>query len=143
MGQTSERVAAKFNITREEHDRYAAKSYRRAGVAQGEGRVDDEVVSFTGDLDGQKNIVTISKDERPRWDTAYEALVRLKPSFAEYGDRSTAGNSSEVTDGAAAVLLVRRSKALELEQPILAKYVGAAIAGLAPRIMGIRPVLVW
>lgn len=142
MGQTSENVAADFNITREEQDRYAVESYRRAEVAQREGWFDDEIVPFTVDLDGQKNSVTISKDEGPRGGTTYEALARLKPSFAEYGDRSTAGNSSQVTDGAAAVLLMRRSKALELGQPILAKYVGATIAGLAPRIMGIGPVLV-
>lgn len=68
-----------------------------------------------------------------------EALTKLKPAFETDGF-STAGNSSQITDGSAAVLLMRRSKALELGQPILAKYVGTAISGLAPRIMGIGPV---
>lgn len=142
MGQTSENVAQDFNITREEQDRYAVESYRRAEVAQREGWFDDEIVPLTVDLNGSKNSATVLKDEGPRWGTTYEALTKLKPSFSEYGDRSTAGNSSQVTDGAAAVLLMRRSKALELGQPILAKYMGATVAGLAPRIMGIGPVLV-
>lgn len=142
MGQTSENVARDFNITREEQDRYSVESYRRAEAAQREGWFDDEIVPLTVDLDGKKDSATVSKDEGPRWDTKYEALAKLKPSFPEHGDRSTAGNSSQVTDGAAAVLLMRRSKALELGQRVLAKYVGANIAGLAPRIMGIGPVLV-
>ena len=142
MGQTSENVGRDFNITREEQDRFAVESYRRAEIAQREGWLDDEIVPFKVDLDGEKNSSEITKDEGPRWGTTYEALAKLKPSFSEFGDRSTAGNSSQVTDGAAAVLLMRRSKALELGQPILAKYVGATIAGLAPRIMGIGPVLV-
>lgn len=142
MGETSENVAHDFNISREEQDRYAVESYRRAEVAQREGWFDDEIVSFTVDLDGKRDSTMISKDEGPRWGTTYEALAKLKPSFGEYGDRSTAGNSSQITDGAAAVLLMRRSKALELRQPILAKYIGATVAGLAPRIMGIGPVFV-
>lgn len=142
MGQTSENVGLEFDISREAQDRYAVESYRRAEVAQREGWFDDEIVPFTVDLDGKKNSATIFKDEGPRWGTTYEAVAKLKPSFSEHGDRSTAGNSSQVTDGAAAVLLMRRSKALELGQPILGKYVGGTIAGLAPRIMGIGPVLV-
>lgn len=142
MGQTSENVAIDFNISREEQDRYAVESYRRAEVAQREGWFDDEIVPFTVDLNGKKDSTVISKDEGPRWGTTYEALAKLKPSFSEHGNRSTAGNSSQVTDGAAAALLMRRSKALELGQPILAKYVGGTIEGLAPRIMGIGPVLV-
>lgn len=134
MGETSENVAQDFDISREEQDRYAVESYRRAEVAQRKGWFDDEIVPFTVDLDGRTNSATVSKDEGPRWGTTYEALAKLKPSFSEYGDRSTAGNSSQVTDGAAAVLLMRRSKALELGQPVLAKYVGATVAGLAPRI---------
>lgn len=68
-------------------------------------------------------------------------MSKLPGSFKEYGDRSTAGNSSQVTDGAAALLLMKRSKALELGQPILGKYVATALAGLPPRIMGIGPSL--
>lgn len=87
-------------------------------------------------LDGQD--VCLDSDE-VRHGTKYETLAKLKPSFETDGF-STAGNSSQITDGAAAVLLMRRSKALELGQPILAKYVGTAISGLAPRIMGVGPV---
>lgn len=82
----------------------------------------------------------IEKDEI-RYGTTYEKIAKLPGAFKDYGDRSTAGNSSQVTDGAAAVILMRRSKALELGQPILAKYVGTALAGLPPRIMGIGPSL--
>jgi acetyl-CoA acetyltransferase family protein len=139
MGQTSENVGADFNITREMQDRYAAESYRRAEVAQKAGWFDDEIVPITVKLDGKE--VTLTQDEGPRWGTTYESLSKIRPAFPDYGDRSTGGNSSQVTDGAAAVLLMKRSKALELGQPILAKYVGATVAGLAPRIMGIGPSL--
>ena len=137
MGQTSENVGADFNIDRELQDRYAAESYRRAEVAQKAGWFDDEIVPITVKVDGQD--VTLTKDEGPRYGTTYESLAKIRPAFPDYGDKSTGGNSSQVTDGAAAVLLMKRSKALELGQPILAKYVGATVAGLAPRIMGIGP----
>lgn len=139
MGQTSENVGNDFNITRESQDRYAAESYRRAEVAQKAGWFDDEIVPITVKVDGKD--VTLTKDEGPRWGTTYESLSKIRPAFRDYGDKSTAGNSSQVTDGAAAVLLMKRSKALELGQPILAKFVGATVAGLAPRIMGIGPSL--
>lgn len=139
MGQTSENVGADFNITRELQDRYAAESYQRAEKAQKAGWFDDEIVPITVKLDGKD--VTLTKDEGPRWGTTYETLSKLRPAFPDYGDKSTGGNSSQVTDGAAAVLLMKRSKALELGQPIMAKYVGATVAGLAPRIMGIGPSL--
>ena len=137
MGQTSENVGADFNITRELQDRYAAESYRRAEVAQKAGWFDDEIVPITVKMDGKN--VTLTRDEGPRWGTTYEGLAKIRPAFTDYGDKSTGGNSSQVTDGAAAVLLMKRSKALELKQPIIAKYVGATVAGLAPRIMGIGP----
>ena len=139
MGQTSENVGADFNITREMQDRYAAESYRRAEVAQKAGWFDDEIVPITVKVDGKD--VTLKQDEGPRWGTTFESLSKIRPAFPDYGDRSTGGNSSQVTDGAAAVLLMKRSKALELGQPIMAKYVGATVAGLAPRIMGIGPSL--
>ncbi|KAK4998144.1 hypothetical protein LTR60_007688, partial [Cryomyces antarcticus] len=83
--------------------------------------------------------VTLTKDEGPRYGTTYESLSKIRPAFKEFGDKSTGGNSSQVTDGAAAVLLMKRSKAEEMNQPILAKFCGATVAGLAPRIMGIGP----
>ncbi|KJY01581.1 3-ketoacyl-coA thiolase like protein [Zymoseptoria brevis] len=137
MGQTSENVGADFHITRESQDRYAAESYRRAEVAQKAGWFADEIAPITVKVDGKD--VTLTKDEGPRWGTTYESLSKIRPAFPDFGDKSTGGNSSQVTDGAAAVLLMKRSKALELGQPILAKYVGATVAGLAPRIMGIGP----
>jgi len=146
MGQTSENVGNDFDITREQQDRYAAESYNRAELAQRAGLFDDEIVPIKTIIVDPKTEeekeVTLSKDEGPRWGTTYESLSKLKPAFSDHGDRSTAGNSSQVTDGAAAVLLMRRSKAMELNQPIIAKFVGATVAGLPPRIMGIGPSIV-
>lgn len=143
MGQTSENVGNDFNITREMQDRYAAESYRRAEVAQKAGWFDDEIVPIKTKVKdpktGEEKEVTLSKDEGPRWGTTYEALAKIRPAFMPHGDKSTGGNSSQVTDGAAAIVLMKRSMAQELGQPILAKFVGATVAGLAPRIMGIGP----
>jgi acetyl-CoA acyltransferase 1 len=143
MGQTSENVGADFNITREMQDRYAAESYRRAEVAQKNGWFDDEIVPIKALVKdpktGEEKEVTLTKDEGPRWGTTYEGLSKIRPAFSQWGTRSTGGNSSQVTDGAAAVLLMRRSVAEALGQPIMAKFVGATVAGLAPRIMGIGP----
>ncbi|CZT20771.1 probable 3-ketoacyl-CoA thiolase A [Ramularia collo-cygni] len=138
MGGTSEIVAKEFNVTREEQDRYAVESYRRAETAQKAGWFADEIAPITVKKDGQE--VLIEQDEI-RWGTTYDKISKLPGSFQEYGDRSTAGNSSQVTDGAAALLLMKRSKALELGQPILGKYAATALAGLPPRIMGIGPSL--
>jgi len=144
MGWTSENVGRDFDITREQQDKYAAESYRRAEEAQKAGLYDDEIAPITvkikDDKTGEVKSVTLTKDEGPRWGTTYEGLSKIRPAFKDLGgDRSTGGNSSQVTDGAAAVLLMKRSKALELKQPIVAKFVGATVAGLAPRIMGIGP----
>jgi acetyl-CoA acetyltransferase family protein len=143
MGQTSENVGREFNISRESQDRYAVESYARAERAQKAGWFDDEIVPFTTKIKdpktGEEKTVTLTKDEGPRWGTTYEGLSKIKPAFSKWGDRSTGGNSSQVTDGAAAVLLMKRSKAEALGQPILGKFVAATVAGLPPRIMGIAP----
>jgi acetyl-CoA acyltransferase 1 len=143
MGQTSENVGSDFNITREMQDRYAAESYGRAEKAQKNGWFEDEIVPITTQVKdpktGELHTVTLTKDEGPRWGTTYESLSKIRPAFKQFGDRSTGGNSSQVTDGAAAILLMKRSTAEKLGQPILAKFVGATVAGLAPRIMGIGP----
>ncbi|KAF2730994.1 thiolase [Polyplosphaeria fusca] len=143
MGQTSENVGNDFNITREKQDRFACESFRRAEVAQKAGWFDDEIapvkVNLKDPKTGQEKEVTLTRDEGPRYGTTYEALSKIRPAFMPHGDKSTGGNSSQVTDGAAAVLLMKRSKAEELGQPIMAKFVGATVAGLAPRIMGIGP----
>ncbi|KAL9582539.1 MAG: hypothetical protein Q9212_003234 [Teloschistes hypoglaucus] len=145
MGQTSENVGKDFNISREAQDRFAAESYHRAERAQKAGWFDDEITPITTVIKdpktGEEKRVTLTKDEGPRWGTTYDSLCKIRPAFPDHGDRSTGGNSSQVTDGAAAVLLMKRSTALRLHQPILAKYVGATVTGLAPRIMGIGPSL--
>lgn len=143
MGQTSENVGRDFNVSREQQDLYACESYRRAEAAQKNGWFDDEIVPITIQVKdpktGKETTVTLTKDEGPRWGTTYKALSNIRPAFKQFGDRSTGGNSSQVTDGAAAVLLMKRSLAEKLDQPILAKFVGATVQGLAPRIMGIGP----
>jgi acetyl-CoA acyltransferase 1 len=143
MGQTSENVGKDFNISREMQDRFAYESYRRAEIAQKEGWFDDEIVPITTTIKdpktGEEKTITLTKDEGPRWGTTYEALAKIRPAFSEFGDKSTGGNSSQVTDGAAAVLLMKRSMAEKLGQPIMAKFVNATVAGLPPRIMGIGP----
>ena len=143
MGQTSENVGRDFNVSREQQDLYACESYRRAEVAQKNGWFDDEIVPIVIQVKdpktGKETAVTLTKDEGPRWGTTYEALSKIRPAFKQFGGRSTGGNSSQVTDGAAAVLLMKRSMAEKLGQPILAKFVGATVQGLAPRIMGIGP----
>ncbi|KAI4147578.1 MAG: hypothetical protein L6R39_003071 [Caloplaca ligustica] len=145
MGQTSENVAKDFNIARESQDRYAAESYQRAERAQKAGWFDDEIVPITTTVKdpktGEERKVTLTKDEGPRWGTTYESLSKIRPAFPAYGQNSTGGNSSQVTDGAAAVLMMKRSTAQRMNQPILAKYVGATVTGVAPRIMGIGPSL--
>ncbi|KFY38217.1 hypothetical protein V494_04474 [Pseudogymnoascus sp. VKM F-4513 (FW-928)] len=143
MGQTSENVGKDFNITRERQDRYAAESYQRAERAQKSGWFDDEIIPIETTVKdpktGEERTITVSKDEGIRYGTTFESLSKIRPAFSKWGDRSTGGNSSQVTDGAAAVILMKRSTAIKLGQPIVAKFVGATVAGLAPRIMGIGP----
>lgn len=136
MGQTSENVAAQFSISREEQDKYAATSHSRAKIAHESGWFQDEITPITVHKDGK--LVTLTQDEGIR-PTSYGALSKLRPAFPEFGQASTAGNSSQLTDGAAAVLLMKRSTALKLGQPIVAKYVTAVSAGVPPNIMGIGP----
>lgn len=103
MGQTSENVGKDFNITREIQDRYAAESYHRAEVAQKAGWFDDEIVPIVTEVKdpktGELKKVTLTKDEGPRWGTTYEGLSKIRPAFPDFGDKSTGGNSSQVTDG--------------------------------------------
>ncbi|ELR06997.1 hypothetical protein VC83_06784 [Pseudogymnoascus destructans] len=143
MGQTSENVGKDFNITRERQDRYAAESYQRAERAQKSGWFDDEIIPIETTIKdpktGEEKKILVSKDEGIRYGTTFESLSKIRPAFAKWGDKSTGGNSSQVTDGAAAVILMKRSTAIRLGQPIVAKFVGATVAGLAPRIMGIGP----
>lgn len=142
MGWTSENVSRDFGITREEMDKYAAESFRRAEAAQKAGWFDDEIVPIRTTIkgpDGEVKEVVLTRDEGIRPGTTAEGLGKIKPAFPQWGPTTTGGNASQLTDGAAAVLLMKRSTAVRLGQPIVAKYVGSTVAGLAPRIMGIGP----
>ncbi|KAL2785352.1 Thiolase, N-terminal domain-containing protein [Aspergillus keveii] len=144
MGQTSENVAQSFAISREDQDRYAAESFRRAEAAQDAGWFDDEIIPINvlqkDKKTGVETRVTLQKDDGIRRGTKYESLAKIPPAFPQLGKTTTGGNASQITDGAAAVLLMRRSKAIELGQPILAKFCGAVVAGVPPHIMGTGPV---
>ncbi|RYP51076.1 hypothetical protein DL768_003520 [Monosporascus sp. mg162] len=145
MGWTSENVARDFGLKREQIDEYAAESFRRAEAAQKAGWFDDEIVPITTRVkgpDGELRTVTLTRDEGIRPGTTAEGLGKIRPAFPQWGPMTTGGNASQVTDGAAAVVLMKRSKALRLGLPVLAKYVGSTVAGLAPRIMGIGPTVV-
>lgn len=95
-GATSENVAREFQISRQKQDEFAVESYRRAEFAQKSGWFEDEIVPIKVKKDGED--IVIARDEI-RWGTTYEAISKLRPSFAEYGDTTHAGNASQVTDG--------------------------------------------
>ncbi|KAI1811690.1 Thiolase, N-terminal domain-containing protein [Poronia punctata] len=142
MGWTSENVARDFGLTREVIDEYAAESYRRAEAAQRAGWFDDEIVPITTKIkgpDGELKTVTLTKDEGIRPGTTAAGLGKIRAAFPQWGPMTTGGNASQVTDGASAVVVMKRSKAIQLGLPVLAKYVGSTVAGLPPRIMGIGP----
>lgn len=142
MGWTSENVSKDFGISRENMDKYAAESFQRAEKAQKAGLFDDEIVPIKTkitDKNGEVKEVTISKDDGIRYGTTAEGLAKIRAAFPQWGPTTTGGNASQVTDGAAAVVLMKRSTAIKLGLPIMAKYVGSTVAGVAPRIMGIGP----
>lgn len=97
MIQTSENVGNDFKISRADQDRYANESFRRAEVAQKAGWFDDEIVPITTKVDGKE--VTLTKDEGPRYGTTFESLQKIRPAMPEFGDKTTGGNASQVTDG--------------------------------------------
>ena len=129
MGETAERVAQKYEISREDQDAFALRSHERALAAQKSGRLAEEIVAIDG----------ISADEGPRADTSMEALARLKPAFAPNGS-VTAGNASPLNDGATALVLMSETKARERGLQPMARLVSAAPAGVHPDYMGIGPV---
>ncbi len=145
MGLTAERVAAHYGITREAMDSFSYESHRRALAAIADGRFDDELVPVEVELsvpDGKKAVSTttsFSQDEGPRGDTSIEALARLKPVFHAKGT-VTAGNSSQTSDGAAAAVVMSRSRADALGIKPLARFIAFASAGCDPEEMGIGPV---
>lgn len=144
MPWTSENVARDFNVTRDVQDRYAAESAQKAEKAQKAGLFHDEILPITVKVKDPKtgaiSDVHASSDDGVRYGTTAEGLSKIRAAFPQWPpSTTTGGNASQVTDGAAAVLLMRRSKAEQLGQPILGKYVLSTTVGLEPRIMGIGP----
>jgi 3-oxoadipyl-CoA thiolase len=137
LGETAERVAERYGVTREAQDAFAAESQRRTGTAQRAGRFGDELVAV--EIVGRKETVRVEQDEHPRPDTTQEQLARLRPAFRE-GGTVTAGNSSGLNDGAAALLIVEAGRARELGLEPLARIAGSAAAGVEPDLMGLGPV---
>ncbi|HEV2546925.1 MAG TPA: thiolase family protein [Stellaceae bacterium] len=133
MGQTAENVARKYQVTREQQQEFAVKSHRKAAEAQGAGKLKDEIIAIKG-KDG-----TVDQDGCIRADTTQEGLSGLAPAFDAQGS-VTAGTSSPLTDGAAAVLVTTEEYAKRNNLPILARLKSIAVAGCAPEIMGIGPV---
>ena len=135
MGETAERLADLHSITREEQDEYSLRSQQRAAAAQAEGRFDSQILPV--EVRQGKAATVVAKDEHPRGDTTIEALRKLAPVFRKTGGTVTAGNSSGITDGAAAVLVCSESKLKELKAKPMARILGVAAAGVDPKIMGI------
>jgi acetyl-CoA acyltransferase len=146
MGLTAENVARQFEISREEADGFALRSHQRAAAAQSEGKFSAEIVPLdvtikTGNGSRvEENSFTFDRDEGVRRDTSSEALARLKPVFHLQGT-ITAGNSSQTSDGAAAVLVMSEAKAAALGLKPLARFVSFAVGGVPPEMMGIGPVV--
>lgn len=140
MGMTSENVAEAFKITRETQDKFAVESQKKAFEARKKGNFKEEIVPITvtvKDKEGNEKKVTVTEDDGIR-QTSVEQLAKLRAAFKK-GGTTTAGNSSQVTDGAAAVLFAKRSVAEKLKLPILARWRAYAVAGVPPEIMGIGP----
>ncbi len=134
MGETAERLAEQYGVSREEQDAFALRSQERAGKAWAQGHFAAE--TFTLKLPGKKGELEFNRDEHPRPDTTPEALAKLKPVFRKAGS-VTAGNSSGITDGAAALVVLSGGKAEALGVKPMARILGVAAAGVDPRIMGI------
>jgi acetyl-CoA acyltransferase len=146
MGLTAEEVARRYRVTREDQDQFAYHSHRKALAAIGEGKFREEIVPvptvvFREDDGGRPvpKAIVFDTDEGPRADTTVEALARLKPAFDARGT-VTAGNSSQMSDGAAASIVVSGKALKELGAEPLARFLGFAVAGVAPEVMGIGPI---
>ncbi|KAI4341616.1 hypothetical protein MLD38_026315 [Melastoma candidum] len=142
MGITSENVAERFGVTRLEQDQAAVESHKRAAAAVASGKFIDEIVPVLTKIKdpqtGEERTVTISADDGIRPETNIDTLAKLKPAFKQ-GGSTTAGNASQVSDGAAAVLLMKRSNALQRGLPILGVFRSFAAVGVEPSVMGIGP----
>jgi acetyl-CoA acyltransferase len=141
MGLTAEKVAEEFNVSREAQDEFGYQSHMKAIAAQDAGKFEDEIVPLeveTVTPQGTKKI-TFDADEGPRRGTSLEAMTSLKPAFKQNGT-VTAGNSSQMSDGAAAVIVMERERAEALGLKPLVRFLGYAVAGVRPEVMGIGPV---
>lgn len=146
MGNTAEAVANQFKVSRKDQDEFAFNSHMKALKAQAENRFQDQIVPINVDQtyidsNGKKatKSYTVTKDEGPRAGTSIEALAKLRPVFAA-GGSVTAGNSSQMSDGAAFVMIMSETMVKELNLEPIARLVNYAAAGVEPRIMGIGPV---
>lgn len=137
MGLTAEAVAARYGISREEQDEFAAESQQKAEVAIKEGKFTDEIIPFS--IPSKKETMTFAADEFPKAGVTVQALARLAPAFKKDGT-VTAGNASGINDGAAGVLLVGEDKLAQLRVKPLARIVSWACVGVEPLVMGIGPV---
>jgi acetyl-CoA C-acetyltransferase len=136
MGMSNELCSEKYNVTREDQDRYAAESYRRAINAVNSGRFKDEIVPV--EISGKKGVTIFDKDECPQ-DTPYETLVKMKPAFKKDGV-GTAGNASIISDGAAAVVVMSKEKAEKLGCKIMAKIGAQASYGIDMKYVLVAPI---
>ena len=146
MGLTAEQVAERWDVSREDQDAFALRSHQLAAEAVDGGVFDGQIAPLEVDLswlddDGQarERHTTFARDEGPRRDTSPEALARLKPVFKQ-GGTVTAGNSSPLSDGAAAVVIMERKKAEELGFKPLLRFVGYNVGGVRPEVMGVGPI---
>jgi acetyl-CoA acyltransferase len=147
MGLTAENVAVKYGISREDQDEFSMKSHQKAAQAVSSGLfdpelvpIDVEVIEMNGSEKTVRKNLSVKRDEGPRADTSMDALSKLKPAFKE-GGNVTAGNSSQMSDGAAVVLVMSADKASELELKPLARFVSFAVGGVPPELMGIGPIV--
>jgi acetyl-CoA acyltransferase 1 len=144
MGHTSEEVAGQFSVTRQAMDAFAADSFQKAEKAQKAGWFKDEIVPITVQVKDPKTSevkdLIVDRDDGVRYGTTAESLSKIRAAFPQWKpSATTGGNASQITDGAAAILLMKRSRAEQLGQPIVGKFCGATVVGLEPRIMGIGP----
>ncbi|NOK21604.1 thiolase family protein [Corallococcus carmarthensis] len=142
MGATAENIASRYNVTREDADKFAAESQRRAATAREQGKFKEEIFPVTTtmfDEDGTQKQVTVSVDTIMRPETTVEGLSKLRPAFNAKGV-VTAGNASPLTDGAAAAVVMSEEKAKELNVKPLGYFVDYVVAGVPPEIMGVGPV---
>jgi acetyl-CoA acyltransferase len=148
MGLTAENVAAKYGISREDQDAFSLRSHQRAAAAVESGLFDPEIVPLQVEIvspgvngsPARQHTFTVTRDEGPRADTSLPALAKLKPAFKE-GGTVTAGSSSQMSDGAAAVLVMSRARAEALGLKPLVRFIAFAVGGVPPELMGIGPVV--